>query len=154
MKFKNCQLIIGGDTPSKENIKNIYKSEQQVVKDYNNDWYEINKEFVDDRFLFMYCEYDNAELYNDTVLNGENDAKETNPRSKSQVELRKQLFICYDVHTNLLYINNLEKRGFIKYYISVIFNKKVDIKNIYSSLEDFQSTVKIIQKFKFVQKTI
>lgn len=152
MKFKNCQLIINSQTPQKNDIKKIYDVGLLCVKDYGSDLYEIHKEFIEDRFLWLYCEYDNSQLYNETVLNKDNDEKEANPRTKSQVELRKQLFVCYDTNTNLLYMSNIDKRGFVKYYISDTLQKDVDTKNIYASLEDFQNTVKRIKALKFVQE--
>lgn len=151
MKFKNFQLIIDGDVPKKSDIQNIFNLGMSYEKNHGSDWYEITKDIIEDRFLWLYCEYDNSKLYNENVLNGENDEKEANPRTKSQVELRKQLFICYDMNTNLLYMNNIDKRSFVKHYISYTLQKKVDIKNIYATLEDFQNAVKSIKTLKFVQ---
>lgn len=152
MKFKNFQLIIGGSEPTKSDIKKIEQTGLSIVKDYGKDWYAITKEFINDRFLWVYCEYDNATIYKDNVLNGDNDKNEVNPRTKSQVELRKQLFFCYDTKIKLLYINNIEKRGFIEHYFSDTLQKNVLIKNIYKSLDDFQNSVKTIKSLRFVQE--
>lgn len=126
MKFKNCQLIINEQTPKKDDIKKIYDIGLSYAKDFGSDLYEIHKEFIEDRFLWLYCEYDNSQLYNETVLNKDNDEKEANPRTKSQVELRKQLFICYDTNTNLLYTNNIDKDSLIGWTISGIRSSSIN----------------------------
>ena len=152
MKFKNCQLIINDEKPQKADIQKVAEQGLKYIKNYGNDWYEIDKLFLEDRFLWLYCEYDNSKLYNENVFDGVNDEKVENPRSKNQVELKKQLFACYDISTGFIYLNNLEKRGFISHYIQDILQKNVVIKNIYSSLDDFQNAVKFIKALKFVQK--
>lgn len=152
MKFRNFQLIIGGQIPSMEDLQNININGLSYIKDYGNDWYEINKSFIEDRFLWLYCEYENATIYNENVLNGEKDQKQKNPRGKLQVELKKQLFACYDSKTHLFYINNIDKRGFLSHYISDTLQKEAVIKNIYTSLEEFQNSVMSIKQLKFVQE--
>lgn len=152
MKFRNFQLLIADSVPTVGVLQNLCNIGLSVVKDYGSDWYEVQKEVLEDRFLWMYCEYDNATIYNENVLNGENDAKEQNPRSRSQVELRKQLFVCYDITTRLLYMSNIEKRGFVKHYISHTLQKDASMKNIYTSLDEFQDAVTTIKGLKFVQQ--
>lgn len=152
MKFKNFQLIIADDIPTKTDIQKICNIGMHYVKDFGSDWYEVDKSFIEERFLWIYCQYDNATIYNDFVFNGESDEKELNPRKKPQVELRKQFFVCYDTKTGLLYMNNIEKRGFVKHYISYSVQKEALIKNIYTTLEEFQNAVKVIKTLKFVQE--
>ncbi|MFV0518438.1 MAG: hypothetical protein ACK5MV_13675 [Aminipila sp.] len=152
MRFKNFQLIINQGIPTIEDIINISENGSKFVKDYYSDWYEIQKTFFEDRFLWIYCQYNNAKLYRDVVLDGSRDVEERNPRGKSQVELYKQLFFCYDWKTKLFYTNNMDKRGFVQYYFSNALSKDVEIKNIYTSLEEFQDSVKAIKQLKFVQE--
>ncbi|MDK2802659.1 MAG: hypothetical protein KFW09_04700 [Oscillospiraceae bacterium] len=151
MKFKNFQLIIGDSIPKKSDIENICKIGKKIIKEYKYDWYEVNKQIIEDRFLWLYYEYDNAHSYNEDVLNGESDSKEPNPKTKTQVELRKQLFVCYDIDNNMLYTNKTDKKSFVKYYISDTLQKNVEIKNIYTTLDDFQNSVNLIKTLKFVQ---
>lgn len=152
MKFKNFQLIIDDNMPKIDDLQKIAQNGLLFIKDFGSDWYEVEKSFEEERFLWLYCEYDNATIYNENILDGEKDEKQRNPRKKLQVELRKQLFICYDANKKLLYMNDIEKRGFVKHYFSDTLQKTTYIKNIYASLDDFQNSVKTIKQLKFVQE--
>lgn len=151
MKFKNFQLIIDQKEPLRDDIIKISEQGLGIVKDYSSDWYEIKKEFIENRFLWIYCQYNNANIYREVVLDGDHDIERKNPRTKNQVELHKQVFFCYDCKTNLFYTDNLEKRGFIKYYFKDTLQKDIILKNVYASLDDFQEKVKAITGFKFIQ---
>lgn len=106
---------------------------------------------LEERFLWMSCRFDNAELYTDHVWNSESKQKENNPRKKSQIECRKQLFVCYDIEKCLLYISDMQKRAFLSNYLEEILGKDVKIKNILKSIEDFQNIVKTLKRVTFIQ---
>lgn len=152
MKFKNFQLIIDSSNPTKDDMKKISEIGLNIDKTYGDYLYEVEKEFLEDRFLWLSCIYDNTKVYNENIINNETDEKEANPRSKSQVELRKQLFICYDLDKATLYINDLEKCGFAMHYIKNTLQKDVEIKKIFKSLEEFEKIIKTIKSVKYVQK--
>lgn len=154
MQFKNFKLIIDSNIPSIDDIKKIIELGFIRVKDYGKgyDWYDvINIEFIDDRFLWVAIDYDNVNMYNEKVINIDNDLKENNPRKPSQVEMRYQLFICYDMEENILYITDDRKKGFVKHYIYGILQKEVTIGSIFSTIEDFQNNIKGIKNLKFTQ---
>lgn len=151
MKFKTFQLIINDQDPTKEDIEFVAKSGILVYHHASN-VFEISKSIFEDRFLWMSCEFDNDEIYNQMVLNEKTEKKEKNPRNKSQIECRYQLFVCYDSKEKLLYMNLMDKRNFLMKYLSDTLHKEVKIKNIISSLEDFQNAVKYIKKATFIQK--
>lgn len=48
-------------------------------------------------------------------------------------------------------MSNMDKRPFLKKYISDSLNKTAEIKNIIHSLEDFENAVKIIKSATFIQ---
>lgn len=151
MKFKMFQLLISGQDPAPSDLKKIVEMGQSYVKDYYSDWYKIEKELVGERYLWFYIQHENAKLYSDTVLDGETDTEEDNPRSKNQVELKHQFFACYDMDNKHFYLSNYEKKGFMQYYIGYSLGKEALIKNIYASLEEFQNTIKTIESVRFVQ---
>lgn len=151
MTFKNYQLIINNDIPKSSDIEKVFEIGMQFIKGYSENMYEIDKQFIENRFLWLCCNYDNAK-YNENVINhNDNYVKEVNPRSKNQLELRNQLFICYDTEKNLLYTNQNEKKGFIKHYFSSTLSKEVIIKSIVCSIDDLENKVKEITRFKFIQ---
>lgn len=150
MKFKTFQLIIDSKFPQKSDIYNIPVKGLSVFHK-GVELFEIENQILKDRFLFMSCQYDNAELYTDTVWNEDAKKKEQNPRRKNQIECRKQLFVCYDTDKQLLYMSDMAQRGFLKKYISEILNKDVEIKNIIHSLEDFENAVRTLKRATFIQ---
>ena len=150
VKFKTLQMIIDGHSSLYDDIKSIvqYGSNKYY---YNKEVYLINKIIINNRYLWMYCQYDNSKLYGDVVFDTENEKQLKNKRRKNEIELRKQLFCAFDIDSQILYINDYTKKGIIKSYVSDTLQKEAIIKNIYSSLEEFQEGVKFLKKVKFTQ---
>lgn len=151
MKFKTMQFIVDNDFPTLKDLQRIVDNGKHYVKEYYSDWYKIESKMIDDRYLWIYVQYENAKLYNDTIYDGKDDKERQNPRRKTEVELRKQFFACYDRITDKLYITNYDKKGFLEYYFSDALQKHIIIKNIYSSLDEFQNSIKTLESIKFTQ---
>lgn len=116
MEFKAFQLIIGGQIPTTNEILSIAAHGQSTYRSAT-ELYLIERSMEDDnRFLWISCRYDNAELYSDEVYDEESEQLQKNPRRKSQVEPRKQLFICYDIAQAVLYLSDPAKKAFVKGY--------------------------------------
>ncbi len=151
MKFKTFQLFAGKKFMGLDEIKKICEDGKPTFR-HNKEFFEIELEILENRFLWMSCQYDNAELYNEYVWDSDSQKKENNPRKKSQIECRKQLFVCYDCVANILYINDMQKRAFLSEYFSTILNRNVHTKNIIKSLDDFQQIVNKLKQIKFIQQ--
>ena len=150
MKFKTFQPIIDGHNPLKEDIKNVVnhgKNKHEQGKEV----YLIDRKMIDDRYLWMYCQHDNAKLYGDVVLDTEKEKRHKNTRKRNEIELRQQLFVAYDIKTKLLYLSDMTKKGFAKEYIADALQVDVVVKNIYASLEEFQKSIKSLTRLKFTQ---
>lgn len=150
MKFKTLHMIIDGYNLLYNDIKKIVNHGSNKYE-YHKEVYLLKKDIIDNRYLWIYCQYDNAKLYGEVVLDTEKEEQLKNTRRKNQIELRKQLFVVFDINTQILYINDYTKKGFIKAYIADVLQTKVIIKNIYASLEEFQSAVKLLKRVKFTQ---
>lgn len=151
MKFKTFQLFINNDFPRLCDLANVVNHGTSIF--YNNvEFYKIEKSIFENRFFWMYCQYDNSKLYTDTVWNKISEEEESNPKKKSQIECRNQLFICYDIKQQRLYMNDISKRPFLKKYLHDTLNKDVEIKNIIHSLDDFQKSVQTIKEATFIQE--
>lgn len=150
MKFKTFQLIIGTDHPTNADLLKVVEYGPQVFR-HGEELFEIEKSLDENRFFWMSCRFDNAEIYSDHVWNSESEEFEGNPRAKSQIECRKQLFICFDSRDKLLYMSDMQKRPFLKRYLNHILQKDVAIKNIIHSIEDFQERVRILKSATFIQ---
>jgi len=150
VQFKTFQLFINSDFPKLYDLANVADHGTTIFFD-NVEFYEIEKSILEKRFFWMYCQYDNSKLYTDTVWNKITEKEENNPRKKTQIECRNQLFVCYDMKKCLLYLNDITRRPFLKRYLHETLNKEVEIKNIIHSLEDFERSVQTIRNATFIQ---
>ncbi len=150
MNFKTFQLIIGEDHPTASDLKKVADT-GKFVFNTKTELFEVQNRFVEDRFFWMSCYYENRELYRDHVWNADSNELEDNPRTKSQIECKKQLFVCFDTGENVLYISDDKKKGFVGKYLNDVLQKKVQIKNIYRSIDEFVETVRYLREVTFVQ---
>lgn len=150
MKYKMFQVLIDSVNPKKEDIEKVYNIGKSKFE-YGNELYSIEKEMIERQYLWLYCQYENSRLYSDTVYDKTKEEEVKNPRNRAQIELRKQLFIIIDIEREYVYMNDMNKRLFLKAYIKDSIQKDVIIKNIYSSLNDFQESVKYLKSVSFIQ---
>ena len=112
MKFHAVLLYINDQFPD----ISIFKNLQEVGRGLYPKGaylYSVEQEFITDRFYWMYFQYDNAKLYSDKVIDIEDNSVKENPRPKSQVEPRLQLFSCYDLESHILYVSDYSKKATI-----------------------------------------
>lgn len=103
-----------------------------------------------DRFLLIYCEYDNKQ-YRETVYDTEKEKEEENPRKPYQNELRQQFFACYDTETKTLYLSDFQKKGILKSYLQDQTNREIRIRERFDSIDGFCNIAKLIKSIRFVQ---
>lgn len=153
MQFCNFLLRVNG---TREATLNDFKEViQKGIRTYRPDrqkyLYSINMDIIDDRFFWMACDYDDAKSFRNYVVNRESGEKEPNPRTKDQIEPRRQFFACYDCKTHFLYLNDLTRRRFLQQYLSDSLQKEFQINNIYTSVDEFCDKIKAIRGFQFTQ---
>lgn len=114
MKFCNFLLRVDGTREASiEDFQQVLSKGIRTYKPKRQKYlYSIDMEIIDDRYFWMSCDYDDAVRFRNYVINKETGKKETNPRSKEQIEPRQQFFACYDCNTHLLYLNDLNRRNF------------------------------------------
>lgn len=150
MIFKTLQLLIDDKNPTELELnKIIHLGAQKHLM--GSDIYLVDKKIINNRILWIYCQYDNAYLYGDVVYDTSKEIESKNTRKKTQVELRKQLFIAFDVKNKYLYLSDINKKGFLRNYLAETLQCEVVIKNIYASLQEFRQSVKYLKKLKFTQ---
>lgn len=150
LKFKALHIIIEGHNSIYDDVEKIISFGKSKYE-YNNEVFLIEKKIVDNRYLWMYCQYENSKLYGEIVLDTEKEKQHKNTRKKNEIELRKQLFLILDTESQLLYLSDITKKGAIKAYFTEELQADIIIKNLYSSLDEFQKSVKILKKLKFTQ---
>lgn len=150
LKFKALHIIIEGHNSIYDDVEKIISFGKNKYE-YNNEVFLIEKKIVDNRYLWMYCQYDNSKLYGEIVLDTEKEKQHKNTRKKYEIELRKQLFLILDTESQLLYLSDITKKGAIKAYFTEELQADIIIKNLYSSLDEFQKSVKVLKKLKFAE---
>lgn len=152
MRFKNF-IIKANDRDLSIQDMMLIANSAIVNITHGKEIYLIEKKLIDERFLWLYCQFDNEKLYGDTVLDKSDETVFKNTRDKNHIELRNQLFVLYDSKTGMLYMNNFNKKTFLKEYLKdILTDKEIVIRNIVASLEDFESRVKEIKRIKLVRK--
>lgn len=151
LKFGTFLLRVDGVSEATlEDLKHVCAVGPKMYRRQNN-LYTVDSSIIDDRFFWMACDYDDAESFRDYVVNQSTEKREPNPRNKSQVELKKQFFACYDVKKHFLYINDLTRRPMLKAYLQDTTQKEFVINNIYTSVDEFCAHIKYIRGFKYTQ---
>ena len=150
IRESRLHIIIEGHSSIYDDVKKIISFGKNKYE-HNNEVFLIEKKIVDNRYLWMYCQYENSKLYGEIVLDTEKEKQHKNTRKKNEIELRKQLFLILDTESHLLYLSDIAKKGAIKTYFSEELQADIIIKNLYSSLDEFQKSVKILKKLKFTQ---
>lgn len=112
----------------------------------------IEQEIISNRFYWIYLQYDNANLYAPHVVDTTDDTVKDNPRPKNQVEMRNQLFACYDLVDGCLYISDYQKKTAITDYMADTLQCAVKAKYIYSSIDEFISRVTTLKSVSFTQR--
>ncbi len=151
MKFHAELLYINDQFPD---ILTFRKLQDVGRKLYPNGTYlySVEHELIADRFYWMYFQYDNAKLYSDKVIDTEDNSVKENPRPKSQVEPRMQLFACYDLENHILYVSDYSKKATITDYISEMLQKSAQTKNVLRSVDEFLNVVTQLRSVCFTQK--
>lgn len=149
--FKTLHMIVENKSITRDDISKLVFGAKNKYE-HRNEVYLIERKYVENRYLWMYCQYDNSKLYGEVVLDTMKEKQHKNTRKKNEVELRKQLFVIIDSETHLVYISDIAKKGMIKEYLSEELQADVIIKNVYSSLDEFQDAIKYLKKLKFTQQ--
>lgn len=151
MKFRGYQLVIDEGLPGFEDLKPFIYDIQEHF-DLNGYHYHSTKEFVDKRFLWVSTFFDDGNLYSEQVYNQANQEDEKNPRRREQLELRHQMFFCYDLNKHRLYLTDETKKAFIKGYMGESIQLPIRIKPIVVDLDAFIAHLRELRSISFVQE--
>lgn len=101
--------------------------------------------------LYLYGQYENEKRYNEVVVNKRTGQMEGNPRSRDQIELKKQFFAFYVVEEKTLYLSHVKQRGMLQDYIGNTLVIETEIKNIYKSIDEFVDSIEVLVGAEFVE---
>lgn len=150
MKFSSVLLYVNDTFPDIQFFKKLQGASRPLYRK-GNYLYDVEQDLVADRFYWMYFQYDNSSLYVNTVIDTTDDSVKDNPRPKSQVEMRFQLFACYDLVRETLYISDYTKKATITDYIAEMLSVTAKTKNVLRSAEDFLGIVTQLKSVCFTQ---
>lgn len=153
MRFGTFLLRVDGTREATmDDLKRVCEIGQKTFQpDGQKNLYVIDTSIIADRFFWLACDYDDAASFRDYVVNQNTGEKEPNPRSKSQVEPRRQFFACYDTERHFLYINDLVRRTTLTNYLSDAIQKEFIVNNVYASVDEFCERIKCIRGFRYTQ---
>ena len=148
LNFKVLDLLIDDDFMSKQDID--IAPMLGWKKDTGETLYSFTARVEADRYLLVYCEYDNKQ-YRETVYDMEQEVEAENPRKPYQNELRQQFFACYDTETKTLYLSDFQKKGILQSYLKEQTSKEIRIRERFDSIDRFCDIAKFIRTISFVQ---
>jgi hypothetical protein len=114
--------------------------------------YVVEQALIADRYYWLYLQYDNANLYAPHVVDITDDAVKDNPRPKNQVEMRNQLFACYDLRSGSLYVSDYQRKTAITCYMEDTLQCAVKAKYVFSSIDEFLGRVGKLKSVSFTQR--
>ena len=151
MKFSAVLLYVNDNFP---NIS-VFQRLKEVGSTYyrkGNYLYTIEQDLIEDRFCRLYFQYDNESLYTNMVIDTTDNSTKENPRPKYQVEMRSQLFACYDLERHILYISDYQKKATVTDYIADMLQVSASTKNVLRSVDDFLDVVTQLKSVSFTQR--
>lgn len=151
MKFSSMLLYVNDEFPTKQTFEQLLDIGRALYRK-GKFLYSIEKSFADDNHFWMYFQYDNESLYTNTVVDTLDNSAKSNPRPKNQVEMRYQLFACYDFERHLLYVSDYGKKTTVTDYIGDMLQKPTYVKNVLKSIDDFVSVVRHLKSVTFTQR--
>lgn len=102
MKFNSYQIEVDGkENLSKANAESAIKKGNSKFRD-GKMLYLVNSKMVEDRFLWISCDYDNVQNFNDIVVNESTLETQPNPRKSKLSQGNK--FLRYMIQKTVFYI--------------------------------------------------
>ncbi len=151
MKFSSMLLYVNDEFPTMQTFETLLDVGRKLYRK-GKFLYSIEQTLINDRYYWMYFQYDNENLYTDTVVDTLDNSAKNNPRPKNQVEMRYQLFACYDLERHLLYLSDYSKKTTITDYMGEMLQVSVTTKNVLKSIDEFVSAVKYLKSVTFAQR--
>lgn len=151
MKFNAVLLYVNDKFPDISVFRRLIEVGSTFYRK-GNYLYTIEQDLIADRFHWMYFQYDNESLYTNTVIDTTDNSTKDNPRPKHQVEMRAQLFACYDLEKHTLYVSDYSKKATITDYIAEMLQVTANTKNVLKSVDDFLNVVTQLKSVSFTQR--
>ena len=151
IKFSAYQLIINEEYANLKHFENINEAWNQDFEDNKTHIiHNVICKLKDEKYFLLYDNFGSPNPRPNKVYEINSKSKVSNPRSETQVELKRQLFCLYNIETKILYLNNSKSIGFIQKYLSKITSCEVIIKRIFKNIDEFVKTLSSIEKIKFI----
>lgn len=146
--FSSFELTVNGHLPGANFLNSAFFPKKRNIT-FDQVLHQIECEVIEDRFYWFYSNYGKAMPHRDIVIDLTSGDEQENPRTTQQVEPNNQLFVMYDSESTLLYISNLQKKGFFNDYLTQFTDDEVIIKNVYKTIEEFIDEINSLETIKF-----
>lgn len=151
MRFSSMLLYVNDEFPTRETFNKLLKLGSHLYRK-GQLLYLVDLKVVEDRFFWMYFQYDNEKLYSETAIDTVDNEAKSNPRPKNLVEMRQQLFACYDMERYTLYVSDYNKKSTVTDYISEMLQQPSVAKNVIKDIDEFVTAVKYLKSVTFTHK--
>jgi len=148
ISFSSLELVVNQTLPNEMFLNSAFSAEKMSMT-HEEHSHQIVREVIDGRFYWLYSNFGKAYPHRDIVFDLPSGDTLENPRTIEQIEPNGQLFAVYDSKSSLFYISNLNKKGFIKSFLSEFTDEEIVIKNIYKTIEEFIGQINSLETIKF-----
>lgn len=150
MKFKIMEMLANDHFVTMDNCRGALNDHSTFIVQNPSVVYAYSIEYVRDRWLFIYCDYDTTQ-YRDTVYDTIQECEVDNPRSRTQNELKQQFFAIYDCEGMKLYLSNFQKKGALVTFLNQHFDPKVKLRECFLDMNQFAGTIQFMKSIRLVQ---
>ena len=153
MRFSSFLLDYEGVRPAAiEDLIDVHEKHSDIYHpDGQKNLFVSETEIIEKRFFWLSWDYDDAVRFKDYVIDSSTGEKQPNPRSQNQVEPRLQFFAMYDSQRQRLFLSSATIKNTFRRFLVDSSQKEFQIRNIYTSLDDFCARIKTIKGYTFQQ---
>lgn len=140
--FSTYQILINDQFVKPSDLNNIQQS-FTYEKTY------LASSIMTNDYLWIDFQYGKTYPRPDEIVDENTLKKQPNPRTSSQFEPNKQLFILIKFDESIIYISDSKKKKFINDLLIDKTQKEISIKALYKTIEEFYEQITKVNKIYF-----
>lgn len=150
MDLSSLYLSIDDRKPEIEDFE-CFESGFEYSYDENQTFHSIKTQ-LNTSYFWLYSAYGRASPRSEKVFNVQDCSHYENPRKSIEIEQVNQLFMIYIFNTDELYISSLNQKGFVKKILEYKMKKDINIKSVFTDIDEFCTTISKISTISFVSQ--
>lgn len=147
LEFSTLQILVNNNIPTKKLFEEIEPSFH--FQEEKDDFLYLGASSLTEEYLWLDFSFGKSYPRPQEIIDEKTFEKSPNPRSNSQIEPTKQLFVLIHFITGRLFISNIKKKGFVESFLRKKIKQDISIKTIFKSVDDFYKQISIVDKIYF-----